>query len=393
MTTNNDDDRLFEDLTEPFGKFLNGLDHHNPKERLFLACGLVELLRHTRSATDLFSMMSLLETVQYIDWARIPFSLTKTLLSDKYHNMVRKAGVPEDLIPEVLQTALVLFVDKMWAMTPAAPTEAMLQEVVEAVAASTVETIKPEPEANPKLPVVSPEIFNARLVRRVFEPEAFTADVAAALRLDVVTYRGVLPNKSCGPMVRGVAFQNDQHYSVLLETGEYLEVPLDYEHIVVSSAPEDFKHLHVSLLLALTAAAEPLEAFALIDPDQSAILKGGKLGKFLKPHFLGVADADDFRPLEHVFDIGREAGSIGVTGATSPTGAIVRFPVPATDMVVVIEAQQDSLGPYSMARLVKTTPDEKDVVLMRLETPRHYSLRGVYLFPLPDCLVSLTSIY
>ena len=110
-------------------------------------------------------------------------------------------------------------------------------------------------------------------------------------------------------------------------------------------------------------------------------------------HFCGVANVDDFKPLEHVFDTGREAARMGVTGATGPVGASVRFLVPATDTAVVLEAQHDAYGPYSTARLIEAGPHGKDVVIMRHEAPRHYSLRGVYLFPLQDRLISLTAIF
>ena len=149
----------------------------------------------------------------------------------------------------------------------------------------------------------------------------------------------------------------------------------------------------LALFRAETDLPYPIRFEDLTPSEQAEAIRSGKLGKFFKMHFLGVCDADDLRPLEHVFDIGREAIRMGVTGATGPVGAMVRFPVPNMDVEVVIEAQQDTAGPYCVARLCRSDKHaNKDVVLMRHETPRLQSVRGVYLFPLQDCVVSLTGI-
>lgn len=389
MSNNTEED----DFLTPFNKLITGLDKHDPGEKLFLLSGLVELLRHTKSATDILYMAELLAAIPYVDIPRVPFSFTKTLLSEKYRQLVKKTGVPDALVPEVLQMSLLLFLEELHTAAPDVPDETRLQAIVTGTAELIAESVSPEPPTeNPKLPAVSPEVFNARLVRRVFEPGKLTPDLAAKLGVDVVTYRGLTATGTLGPTARGLSFRNEGSYHVLLETGEFLVVPPDYEHIAITTAAEDYKNLHASLLLILTALPAELERVFLIAPPALDLLVAGSLGKLVKEHTPVVVDAADLKPLEHVFDIGNEAGRMGVTGATGPVGAVIRFPVPATDMAVIIEAQQDTLGPYSTSRLVQTGPDGKDVVLMRHETPRHYSLRGVYLFPLQDRLVSLTSI-
>lgn len=390
MTTNNEND-----LVSSLDAFLSGLDKHDEKEKLFLLSGLLELLRHTKSQTDVMYMAELLASLPYADWPRIPFSITKTLLSDSYQQFVRQLGVPDRLIMSVLRSGLLLFLDEMSSDYTVPPTEQMLKNNIKIVAESVLpaQPLREKP-ANPKLPVVATELFNARLVRRVFEPVKFTPELAAELRLQVVTYRAPLTDGRMGPVVRGLAAQVNSHFQVFLETGEVLDVPVDYEHIKVSTAPEDFKNLSPAALLVVAAIVSELETFSVLDVDQMAAVRDGKLGRICATHFRGVTDVDDLLPLEHVFDIGRAAARIGATGATGPTGAIVRFPIPAAgNKAVVIEAHQDAFGPYSNARLVETAADGKETVLMRHETPRHYSLRGVYLFPLQDCLVSLTAIF
>jgi hypothetical protein len=368
-----------ENFSGSFNQFLAALDKHSPKEKLFLLSGLVELLRHTKSATDVLYMAELLAAVPYVDWARIPFSITKALLSDKYSKVAQQLGVPDEHIPAVLQMALLMFLEETQAIAPAAPTEEMLHVAVTAISTSFLESIRPEDEPpNPKLPVVSPDVFNDRLVRRVFTPNPLTLDRAEKLNLRLVIYRRKLANLGMGPAVRGLAiYADDEKYSLLLETGEYVEEPKDSEHVVISTAPEDYKSLTASMLLSVCVASA--DAFR-------------QLGKLHSMHFCAAADVDDLKTLERVFDTGREEARMGVTGATGPTGASVRFPVPATDMAVIVEARKDSYGPYSVARLVQTGPDGRDVVLMRHDTPRHYSVQGVYLFPLQDRLVSLIAL-
>jgi hypothetical protein len=287
--------------------------------------------------------------------------------------------------------ALLMFLEEMQDKAPAAPTEEMLHVAVTSIAASFLESIKPEDEpANPKLPGVSPDVFNDRLVRRVFSPAAFTPEIAEKLGLRVVLYRKPLARFGMGPAIRGLALSSDEKYELLLETGEYIEEPKDSEHVVISTAPEDYKSISAGMLLAVRVTTDVLVALKIVTEQQAEEFK--RLGKLHTMHCCGVSDAADLKTLEHVFDTGYEDGKIGVTGATGPIGASVRFPVPATDTAVIVEARTDSYGPYSVARLVQIGPDGKDVVLMRHDTPRHYSVQGVYLFPLQDRLISLTAL-
>jgi hypothetical protein len=53
--------------------------------------------------------------------------------------------------------------------------------------------------------------------------------------------------------------------------------------------------------------------------------------------------------------------------------------VPNADLRVVVTAQQSSIRPYITATLVKPSDGK---ILMRLDTPREFTARGVYLFPL-----------
>jgi hypothetical protein len=385
-----------ENFLAPFDAFLASLDKHDEGEKLFMLAGLTELLRHTKSATDVFSIAELLASLPYVDWPRIPFSITKTLLSRGCHDDVQKLGVPAEHVPSVIRSGFLLFFDEFQSDPTATVSFDNLWENIKLVAETS---FPPKPAANPKLPVAAPEIFNSGLLRRVFEPVKFTPELAEQLRLTVVKYRSLAPSGQLGPEVRGLAVrQPDKRFDVFLETGEFLQVPSDVpNHLVFSTAPEDFKHLSPAVMLMLVAACDDLVGWGILDAAQGDKIKAGSLGKIKGVHLRGTSDASDLQPLEHVFDVGREAARMGVTGATGPVGASIRIRVPASGTMVVIEASQDTYGPYSRSWLAQCqTPaqfEHKDVVLMRHEAPRHYSLRGVYLFPLQDRLVSLTIIF
>jgi hypothetical protein len=377
-----------EDFQQSFVRLNEDLDNYTGREKLFLLAGLIELLRHTKSPVDAFSIAKFLVTVKQTDWARIPFSITKAVLGAGAVFDAKALGVPEQHVPSVLQSGLMLFLDELNADPHLVATQELLWEHVK-IAASLLAPPE-EPPAHPKQPVASPEIFNARLMRRVFEPAKVTPELFAQLGLHLVNYRAELANGKLGPTLRGVAIQTAQFY-VLLESGEFVVSPIDNPNLVISTAAEDFKNFSPAALLALLAVTDEFERLAVLSAEQAELIRSGSLGKLKHMHFNGHADCDDLRPLEHVFDNGREPDRMGATG---PSGAIVRFPVPAAeDLAVVIEAQQDAHGPYSTARLVRENETGADAVLMRHEAPRLYSLRGVYLFPLQDRLVSLSAIF
>lgn len=369
-------------IATSFDSFIENLSGQT-SEKLFLTAGIVELLRHSKSAKTGLALAELLASLPEIEWSRIPFSITKTILSDKYKNIVRQIGVPDDIVPSVLLTALCDF------LSNAPLNEELLQQKIREWAVAAVEESEEQPpEKQP------PELFNHWLVRRVFAQETITDDTLAKLGSHLVYFRAPLSEKTLGPEIRGLAFDNGtNHYYILLESGEFVKVPKDYEHFRIVNRDVLFPDIPSALFLAMSIAAQQLEIYAVISKPQLDFVAAGNLGKPLKPVVQAVADAEDIVALEHVFDIGREAARIGVTGATGPTGATVRFPIPDTDFCVVLDANQDAHGPYSTARLVQENETGTDVVLMRHETPRLYSLRGVYLFPLKDKLISLTVMF
>jgi hypothetical protein len=265
----------------------------------------------------------------------------------------------------------------------------LLQQKIREVVAEILEDDEPQPEARK-----TPELFNHWLLKRVFEPETVTDDVLAKLDAKLVYFAAPLNGGVKGPEIRGLAFDNGTNqYFVLLESGEFVRVPKDYEHLRIVNKDVLFPDMPTALFLTLCIAAYQLEIYAVLAKAQYDYIVAGNLGKPIKPMAQAIANVEDIAALEHVFDIGRESASIGNAGVTGPTGASVRFPIPDTDLFVVLDANQDAHGPYSTARLVRVNETGTETVLMRHETPRLYSLRGVYLFPLKDQLISLTIIF
>jgi len=63
-------------------------------------------------------------------------------------------------------------------------------------------------------------------------------------------------------------------------------------------------------------------------------------------------------------------------------------------MAVVIDARYSPTGAYGVSRLVRTDAVGDDTTLMRHDTPRQFTARGIYLFPTKDDgLVALTAIF
>lgn len=373
-------------IATSFDSFIDNLAGHETSDKLFLTAGIVELLRHSKSVSTGFALAELLASLPVVEWHQIPFSVTKAVLSDKYKNMVKQLGVPDSLVASVLLSGLCDFLAHVEAQPP---TEDLLRTLVCAFAREAAET--PPTITAP----TTPEIFNHWLLKRVFEPAAITDDTLTQLDVKLVYFAAPLTVRRIrGPEIRGLAFDNGTNkYFVLLESGEFVVVPKNYEHLRLVTKEVLFPDVPTALFLSACLAAQQLETYAVISKPQEEFIAAGNLGRPLKPVLPALASAAHIIALEHMFDIGRESVRLGGTGATGPVGAVVRFPIPDTDLIVVLDANQDSLGPYSTSRLVRVNDAGTETVLMRHETPRLYSLRGVYLFPLKDQLISLTIMF
>lgn len=270
------------------------------------------------------------------------------------------------------------------------PTYDFFQRVVDAMAEIEAEaTPAPAPQKS------ASELFQAGFVSRVFEVNKFSLEVAAALKTPVVHFMGSLLGESWAKHeMRGFGFDNGtDKYHVLLETGEFLTVPAGSLAAAESYEAEDYDAISPTMLLALQVASRELELNAVIDHEQSAGIRAGKLGKFLRPHMRAVwsgTGGECGLSVEAVFEQFRASSSAGVLGTTGPVGASVRFAVPDTPYTVILDTRIGKIGPYLTSRLVRIDDADNETVVMRNDTPRLFTALGVYLFPLPDQLISLT---
>lgn len=374
--------------------FLDTIGKDNTQqEQLFLTAGIVELLRHTKNRTHVLAMAELLVDSADMPWNSIPFSVTKTLLSDKYRQMVLANGVPEKLVPQMLLLSLQIFLNCGDNLS-----EAELQDVVETVCATmtganTDDTPakKEPPPKKDRAPGV--EVFSANLLRRGFEPKPLTAELAKQLGVRLVTYRAPLLGDKLSPTLRAIAFpMPGARHALLLETGEYVIVPDDSAHLEFTETPADFKAVSLPLLANVVVARDRLLALGVLSADAHALISSGCLGKITKMHFQGEVDGlETIKPLTDVFSGSRPSGMLRDASAAQN---FVHEPVSDTDTFIVISAAVDATGPYCVSRLVQDQIGQHPGrVLIRHDTPRQITPQGVYLFPGVENFVSLTAIF
>jgi hypothetical protein len=372
-----------------FQDFLVNIAPNEPvdKDRLFLAAGLLELMRRVKNNDTLLAMAKMLAELPDVNWSRIPFSVTRTFLDVSIRKKLDAAGIAEKDMPRVLLTALSLFV-------------AFVQNDVELSAAVVDDIVAAAVDdflaATPKPKLKTPELVTDALMSRAFTPAKITNDSLQTLGAQAVYFKGHLPGAKLGPDVRGVCFDDATGTltHIVLETGEYVQEKPKALNVASIVDADEIKNLPASLLLSLNLSSVNLFMRGVLNKEQESAIHSGCFGKLTgTAHHVTVSE-QDLQPLEHVFNVSRAAVDRGSFGATGPVGATVRFPVPDTDMVVVISATQSAAGPYGVSKLVRVDENENDVVLMRYDTPRLLTAKGVYIFPTKDSgFVSLTTVF
>ena len=371
-------------VREFLGKFRSNDDAGQLR---LLACTL-ELFRQAatpkRDPAFFKALAQLAQKAGDINWGAVPFSITQAALA-RGATVAKQYGATDETAPAVVSAALALFSDLI--ENGLADDDVSAQDIFEALIAEVAESPKNTLNAHPG----APEIYNERMLSRVFSPAQFTDTMAAALSAGLVNFRDTLPSGELGPAYRGISFDNGTNtHFLLLETGEFLSVsPRSTPTVVGTNTADDYASICPALLAYTSVAARHLEIAAVISEEQrKQTERPGYLGEFTKPVHWAFVPREDVASLERVIASGREDTLAGVTGATGPRGASIQIPVPGTDFVISLDASVSSTGPYVVAALMCNGR-----VVMRLERPRQFSARGVYLFPLVDCAVSLTIIY
>lgn len=338
-------------------------------ERLQVVAAVVDLLRIPLSSTAAAALAQLLLELPAVPWENLQFSLSAALRNPKYVTLVQSSGVSATKTPAVLLQAVVVLLDFLQGGAEVS------EEIFAAIVASAAEAAV---DASPAvLPVQAPaEFVSDALFARVFSPVKIDAQRLLSVGVDPVLFRGELPGATLGPDIRGLVFSApNTSPQVLLETGEVLPTTDGALNVATMTAADiaDFP-------LALATAANVLTF--------NSALPLTVVGTITAPHVAVSAAPASVATLEQVFLSGRDSINMGATG---PSGATARFPVPGTDLTIVIDARFSPRGPYATSRLVRE-PAGVEVVLMRNDTLRLFTAVGVYLFPTTaHGLISLTA--
>ena len=335
---------------------------------------LLSFAKLTGEKKALIALANFIAATADIPWQELDFDVRAALKPAE--KMTLQYGASEANAPGIVLEALTALTDLLVDGAVVAGADPLAADIFNAVVAGLAENSNAPPA--PAISALPPEIYSPSMVKRVFTPAPFSLELAGKLQMMLVHYEGIQGND-----MRALAFDNpgdDEEYLLFLETGECLEVKKNDCSLAVIDA-ESYENVSAALLAFIVAAVPELEMCEVIRPDTARAIEAGALGEFTTDICTVTVRAEDLQPLTHVIDTAREASSMGMTGATGPVGALLRFPVPnVPGLLVVLEAQVGAAGPYVLARLVDSSSGV-DRVLMRLDQPRQDAVKGLYLFP------------
>jgi hypothetical protein len=306
-------------------------------------------------AAALFSGLSQLH------WNSVDFPIERVLSSQTYANIFTENNVRDDDKNRVLLESLFAFV-ALLQDSPEYAKEPVLRGIVQE-GVQTKTTAAPAPELN----------YRANILK-IFDPN--TVSAVDLEPLAVVVYRGELLGGGFGPELWGLAYLKNEEAHVLLETGEYVRTPSASLSLAVTKN-YDTNELP-PYLLACAKLFIPIilsQAMDLNDPaTQETIERLSKsFGNFTTNPSLCVLPIAELEACENVIDRARWGSH------DTADGAMKMIDVPDTQLKIVVTAQHATIRPYITSTLVNA---ETGAILMRLDVPREFTARGVYLFPL-----------
>lgn len=338
------------------------------RAKCLLAISAVQTLQraftHTKSGhTELQqAFVRLLHSAENMNWSSVNFPIANTLLSQTYADIFTANNVRDNEKHSVLASSLFIFLAVLES-NPELATESLLRQLVEdGIRLQTA-------------PAPAPELNYRANILKIFNPGNVAAiDLEPLL---VIVYTGVLNGGGSGPELWGLAYIQDETAHVLLETGEYITTPADS---LVLAATKDYDTSELPpYLLACAKLFMPIMLSQLPDGEspqmQEVIDKLSRnFGSFTASPHLCVSTVDELAECSKVIDRQSAAGH-----DTSAAGAMKMFDVPDSDMRIMVTAQQTAVRPYITSTLVHANAG---TIFMRLDVPREFSARGVYLFPL-----------
>lgn len=338
---------------------------------LYVFGQLFDLLSYVKFTSEKHAVIALanfIAATAELPWHELDFEVEAALKSAKTLSL--QYGACKENAPEIVLDALVAFTDLLADGAVVADADPSAADIFKAVVAELAEN-----STTPPPPTLPAEIYNPKMLNRVFAPKPFSAELSGKLEMTLVHYTGTQGND-----MRALAFDSpgdDEAYMLILETGECLEAKkVDCSLAVIDE--ESYTNVPTALLAFVCSVVPELELCTAIRPETARAIEAGALGQFTTDICTITVRQEDLQPLVHVIDTAHGASSMGATG---PTGAVLRFPVPnMPSLFVVLEAQVGATGPYVVARLVETTAGG-DTILMRLDQPRHDAVKGLYFFP------------
>jgi hypothetical protein len=358
--------------------------------RLTLASALLELLRlagaearDPQAARD--ACATAIAQLAQFDFSGLTFSLTRAPRSETVKDIFYQVGTPPALRDAAALEALRQFVNVLQL----APAVSNLELYNQLVAEAAVGTTTPEPPPPPKAPALvnavcyadthifspkrAPPLVQAAGLLSVFQPAKFSPDGSPQVQL--FDWQSEYPDgRGLGPQLAALSLDENVKMKILAETGEF--VWLSQQGFLLASAtdPADYANVPPYLLACARIYAPWIWASSAEDMDP---VFDARFGQFTKPVTVATYGPEFVVSLQAVFD---RPDHYPPGSAVSVTLAVDGSPYSVT-----LDARTSKTGPYVTAKLL----DANENVVMRLDTPRQFSPRGVYLFPTQEAAIVL----
>lgn len=348
------------------------------RHRLMLAAALLELFRlaGSEAKSPLSAQAKLAASAQQLvscDFSGLTFSLTRASCSDALKDIFEYVNTPVDQRDAIILEALRQFVNVVQLEPGAANQDLFNQLVAEAAVAAAAPTQWPVVPASPALSAKkAPALGQPALIREVFVPAKFSPDGNPVTEL--LDWQSEYPGGGLGPQFGAIALNSADNgeVKILTETGEFVWLP-EQTFLLAKALPEDYGNVSPCLLAASRVYAPWCWGCGAEMEQQYDV----RFGRYTKPVLFATYNQEFVSALQDVFD---RPGNYPAGSAVSVT-----LSVDGSPYFVTLDARTSKTGPYVTAKLL----DVNENVVMRLDTPRQFSPRGVYLFPLPEAAVGL----
>jgi len=277
----------------------------------------------------------------------VDFRVTEFVFGPTVKDIYAELGVTADIAAQCTLNALRAFAN----VTQLSPENATQDVLLNLIADAAVATLDPPSPTARKFARPAPPVVSSAAISRLFKPAKFTPNSGVTL----VSWESQLAT-GLGPQLAGlVVHEGETSTTVLFETGEIHEINNSSFLLARTTDPADYEYAPVDLL-----------AYATALPARQSNPPFENLGEFTSVRGCGY-DVSFIEPLVKMFK-----------GETLPQEVVLTLPFDGSPYRVRLEGGVSKVGPYVTAKLM----DDQENVVMRLNTPRLFSPRGVYLFPL-----------